>query len=140
MACIHQHRGLRPAMSSIVPRRPIEDDLEGPPVARASALLEGGVLLSESILWRYQERFFRSMGPRSWSEGHVPQYITTNPFIARSYAGVLLGWVRDNRAALDLDEPFRVFELGSGSGRFAFHLIRNLLAAWQGPAFRGIPL
>jgi tetratricopeptide (TPR) repeat protein len=121
-------------------RMPVGDRREPPPDDRASSVLERGVRLSESMLWRYQQRFFREMGVRSWSEGHVPQYITTNPFIARGYARVVLGWVRDNRPAIDPEEPFHVIELGSGSGRFAFHVLRSLLAAWHGPVFREIRL
>ena len=54
-------------------------------------MLESGLRLSDSILWRYLRRYFQGMGIHSWSQGHVPYYITTNPFIARSYAKVLLG-------------------------------------------------
>ncbi len=32
-----------------------------------------------------------------------------------------------------------VIELGSGTGRFAFHFLRSLLAAWPPPALRGHP-
>jgi tetratricopeptide (TPR) repeat protein len=90
-------------------------------------VLERNRRLSESLLWRLQRNFFDSQGAQAWTEGVVPHYVTSNPWIADAYAKVVLGWVRDVCAAplggspvLDAGQPLYIVELGCGSGRFAY--------------------
>jgi tetratricopeptide (TPR) repeat protein len=92
-------------------------------------ILEKDQRLSGSMLWKIQRSFFDAEGVRGWREGTIPQYITTNAFIARAYARVALGWLRDCQAAgLDPDQPIYIIELGSGSGRFAHGFLKYLFA------------
>lgn len=88
--------------------------------------------LSQSRLWEIERSFYERVGPRAWTSQGVPSYITTNPFIARSYARIVSGFLRDtDRAAGQphLGEPAAyVVELGAGTGRFAFRFIRALQA------------
>lgn len=86
--------------------------------------LERGVRLSRSLVWRLQRTFFERAGIDAWRRGTVPHYVTSNPFIAEAYARVIAGYLRDWYAA---GVPVRVVELGAGSGRFAYHLLRALL-------------
>ncbi len=95
-------------------------------------VLESERRLSESRLWRLQRNFFAREGGEAWNAGTVPQYITSNPWIADAYAKVVFAWLRDvaapaapaaPEAALDLAEPFHIVELGCGSGRFAYHFL-----------------
>ncbi len=88
-------------------------------------VLEREVPLSRSILWRLQRRYFEQRGVDAWRRGEVPHYVTSNPFIADAYARVIAGFLRDAGGA----EPVDVVELGAGSGRFAFHLLRRLCEA-----------
>lgn len=99
-------------------------------------ILERNQRLSESLLWRLQRKFFDSRGAEAWSEGLVPHYITSNPWIANAYAQVVLGWLRDCAGAsrepdsfppLDLRQPVHIVELGCGSGRFGYLFFRRLL-------------
>lgn len=62
----------------------------------------------------------------------MPHFITCNAFIGRSYAHVLNGFLRDcargkNGMALDPTEPLYVIELGTGSGKFSFFMLKALL-------------
>src|SRR5690242_9370351 len=93
-------------------------------------VLERQQRMSKSMVWRLQRRFFEEQGLSAWSTGTVPHYITNNPFIARRYAELLLGWL-DDCAPLDPREPVYLVELGAGAGRFAFHLVRALVALWR---------
>ena len=109
----------------------------------ASDMLESGLRLSDSILWRDLRRYFQQMGIRSWSQGRVPHYITTNPFVARyscSRCLPRLGPATISRS-WSTRRAVHVIELGSGSGRFAFHFLRSILPSLPPtPAFRGIRL
>ena len=84
--------------------------------------------LSRSLLWRLQRNFFDRAGVEAWTEGIVPHYITSNPWIADAYAQVVLGWLRDHAAAgaLDLGAPVHLLELGCGPGRFGYLFLRRI--------------
>jgi tetratricopeptide (TPR) repeat protein len=97
-------------------------------------ILEEGKPLSQSMLWDMQRDFFSNQGPEAWIKGIVPQYITTNPFIANLYAKVTYGYLRDYVSRGDIDKTSTVYimELASGVGRFTYiflkrfiHLIEN---------------
>src|SRR3954468_17633866 len=89
--------------------------------------LETAGRLSRSVLWRLQGQFYERRGMAAWSEGIVPHHVTCNPYLARAYARVILGFVRDWRDRLDRSQPLYIVELGAGSGRLAFQLMRPLL-------------
>src|SRR5579862_7065863 len=89
-------------------------------------LLERGQRLSESMLWLLQRGMYNDRGIRAWFHGNVPQTITTSPYIARAYAHVVLGYLRDMRAELDPAEPVSIVELGAGSGRFGYRFVNAL--------------
>ena len=113
------------------------------PTSRKKAPLEQGQRLSRSILWRWQRSFFERQGARAWSAGTVPHHVTSNPFLADSYAQVVLGYLRDLRdgqAGLDPGQPVHLVELGAGSGRFGHLFLKKLLALHQGSAVRDMPI
>lgn len=67
-----------------------------------------------------------------YPQGIVPHFITCNAFIGRSYAQVLSGFLRDcmrggNGMELDRTEPLYIIELGTGSGKFSFFMLKALL-------------
>lgn len=88
--------------------------------------LEGPTRCSRSLLWRLQRASYEAQGPLAWRPGGVPLQVTSNPFIARAYAAIIAGLVRDLRATGALTRPLRVVELGAGSGRFGYYLLRAL--------------
>ena len=91
-------------------------------------VVEDGVRLSESRLWGLQRAFFAGQDPLSWSRNRVPSYVTTNAFIARAAARVVMGFLDDAREGRLGAVPARVdvLELGAGSGRFAYGVLREL--------------
>ncbi len=96
--------------------------------------LEAPTRLSRSVIWDLQRRYFEHTGPAAWTKGEVPSYVTTNAFLAASYARVLLAFVEDAVATpealpfgrVDLAEPLYILELGAGSGRLGFLVAREL--------------
>ena len=75
--------------------------------------------------------FYASTGVSAWSDGVVPFFITSNAQIAKTYAQVIHGYIADlaraSSGSLDPSAPIYVFELGAGSGKFSFLLIKALL-------------
>ena len=82
---------------------------------------------SKSSIWDSQKEFFDVQGTNAWDR-NVPFYITSNVFIAYSYANMLIQFMQEwsKKAASD-KQPFYILELGAGTGMFGFHLIREVL-------------
>ena len=86
--------------------------------------------LSQSPVWDLQRDYYRHMGVDAWQPNAVPNYVTTNPFIARCYAQVVDGFFMDfgkpgsGRKA----EPHYILELGAGSGRFAYGFLKQFFS------------
>src|SRR5712692_4831874 len=91
-------------------------------------VLEWAVPLARSMVWHLQRTFYADQGIAAWSHSGVPQSITTSPIIARAYARIVLGFLRDSRSSLDPDQPVYVVELGAGSGRFAYRFLKAFTA------------
>lgn len=94
--------------------------------------LEEFTRCSESHLWKLMMSFYDRKGVKSWSQGIVPHFITCNAFIGRAYAKVLLGFIKDcqkpdAKVKLDESEPLYIVELGAGSGKFSFFMLKALL-------------
>ena len=75
--------------------------------------------------------FYDRKGPDSWAQGIVPHFITCNSFIGRSYAKVLHGFFMDclspnSKMPIDPNETFYIIELGTGSGKFSFYMLKAL--------------
>jgi tetratricopeptide (TPR) repeat protein len=102
------------------------EDSAPPGQTTGRQVLEHGRRLSESMLWHLQRDLYDTQGIHAWERGSVPQSITTSPFIARAYAQITLGYLRDLAPRLDRTEPVYIVELGAGSGRFAFRFIKAL--------------
>ncbi len=88
------------------------------------------VPLARSPLWQLNRIYHAERGPAAWSSGELPDYISSNPYLAHAYARVALTFLRE-RAALGHEGPDLLVELGAGSGRFGFHFLRALLPAWR---------
>ena len=91
------------------------------------------VPLSESPLWRLQRQYFDTQGPRAWTSGRVPHYVTSHPFLARSFAEVLVGFAADCARARPIPagetRTLYVVELGAGPGKLAWNIARALRTA-----------
>ncbi len=82
--------------------------------------LDGPVPLSQSVLWRWQRRFYDEQGPAAFTSGVVPWRITSCLLLASAYADAAVGFARD------VPGPIQILELGGGVGRLAFNLMRAL--------------
>ena len=94
----------------------------------SETLLEHDVSLSSSAIWRFQQDFYAHRGLRAWTDDQVPSYITNNPIIAEIYADTIVAFAEDCLAQ-DLicqQRPLKIVELGAGTGKFAYLLLRGL--------------
>lgn len=82
--------------------------------------------LSESVIWRMLEHFYDTASISAWNQ--IPFYPTSNPFIAESYAELIVAFLKDYRAHLNAAEPVYIVEMASGSGCFSFYLLQDLQA------------
>jgi tetratricopeptide (TPR) repeat protein len=100
--------------------------------AGSQRMVEQGVHVSDSLIWRLQRDFYTKRALKAWTEDQVPNYITNNPFIAEIYAAVIAAFVKDCQASgsapLSPEKPLRILELGAGTGKFAYLLLRKLTA------------
>ena len=102
-------------------------------------ILEKDQRLSQSMLWKLQRRFFEARGIDAWRKSIVPHYITSNMFIARAYSRIVSGFSRDcfaGRLLVNPNQPLYILELGAGSGRFAYHFLKNFLGSTERLAAR----
>jgi tetratricopeptide (TPR) repeat protein len=104
------------------------------------SVIEENKRLSQSMLWKLQRKFFSRQGINSWSKEIVPQYITSNPYIAQAYARMIFGWLRDVADSLDTTQPVYIVELGAGSGRLAYHFLKVFFDFFDKSVLRDIPI
>jgi tetratricopeptide (TPR) repeat protein len=83
--------------------------------------------LSEATIFPGLRQFYAESGVQAWAQT-VPLHATSNPFLADSYATVIVRFIQEAIATgeVERDQPFYVAELGSGSGKFGFHLVKRL--------------
>lgn len=93
---------------------------------------------SESPIWEMQRFYYEEQGLKAWQNEEVPLYITNNPMIATSYAEMIFGFLQDRARLGHTTEPVIILELGAGSGRLAFHVLKELCGLRDEAA--GMPL
>jgi hypothetical protein len=96
-------------------------------------------MFSQSPLWQLQRQYFEEAHVNAWRAGDVPHYITSNPHMAEAYAQLLLAFFRDRCKTSPSNEPIYIIELGTGSGRFSYHLIKSLSHIQQNISFGSPP-
>jgi tetratricopeptide (TPR) repeat protein len=106
----------------------------------SGVILEAEKPLSQSMLWKLQTDFFANQGPEAWIKGIVPQYITTNPYIANIYAKTVFGYCRDYAAREDFDKNTTIYimELASGVGRFTYTFLKRFLHITENSSLKGL--
>ncbi|MDR3491224.1 MAG: tetratricopeptide repeat protein [Gammaproteobacteria bacterium] len=82
---------------------------------------------SESCLWRMQRDYFDKAGIDAWVN-QVPFYITSNPYIANFYAEISINFISDwiSKHPEAKNHPFYILELGTGSGRFSYYVLKRI--------------
>jgi tetratricopeptide (TPR) repeat protein len=113
-------------------------------------LLEEKKRLSESILWELQRRFYDERGLGAWDSGPVPSYVTSNPYIAATYAQLVLQFLREavsgrpgsdgknGGITIDPSKPIYIVELAAGHGRFSFLFLKKFFALLDASSLRGL--
>lgn len=103
--------------------------------------IEKNIPLAESKLWQAQRKFFEQEGINAW-QGYVPFFVTSNPFIAESYANLITAYLKDllSQKVLDLKEPLYILELGTGPGQFSFYCLKALQRLLTTPEFKDLTL
>ena len=86
------------------------------------------VPLSRSVVWTWMRQYYERRGVTAWAGGPVPFHITSNAYMAHSYARMVLAHLHDlhARGTLDPAEPVHVVELGTGHGRLSHLLLTRL--------------
>ncbi|MEK6264394.1 MAG: hypothetical protein N2B06_06450, partial [Clostridium sp.] len=109
-------------------------------MTNTAVILEAESQLSESMLWGLQKDFFANQGPEAWTKGIVPQYITTNPYIANLYAKTIFGYCRDyvTRTDIDKNSTLYIMELASGVGRFTYTFLKRFLHLIENSSLKGL--
>ncbi|OOM81403.1 hypothetical protein [Clostridium sp. BL-8] len=107
---------------------------------KPGVIVESEMPLSKSMLWKLQSDFFENQGPEAWIKGIVPQYITTNPYIANQYAKTVFGYLRDyaSREDINKDSVIYIMELAAGVGRFTYTFLKRFLHMIENSSLRGI--
>ncbi|CAM9358536.1 unnamed protein product [Scytosiphon promiscuus] len=100
------------------------------PLRPEVSYLEKSVPLRDSIMWKLQREYYMAHHVKCWEKMVVPCFVTSNSFIARAYARVLVGFMRDwflfsGRA--DRSEPLIILEIGAGHGKFSCLVLQHLL-------------
>lgn len=108
--------------------------------ANTGKILEAEKPLSQSMVWKLQKDFYASQGPEAWSKGIVPQYITTNPYIAKLYAKTVFGYCRDiaSSEAFDRNTTIYIMELAAGVGRFTYSFLKHFLHMLENSSLKGL--
>ncbi|MEC8025314.1 MAG: SAM-dependent methyltransferase [Myxococcota bacterium] len=89
--------------------------------------IEEHVRLSTSTVWNVNRAYYSERGVRAWSADGLPFQVTSNPFVADSFAQLIRSWIRDASVAQSSVHPYRIVELGAGTGQLGWHICRELL-------------
>ena len=93
----------------------------------STVVIEKDKKFSESCLWALQREYFHTEGIDAWVN-QVPFYVTSNPFLANCYAHIIVrlaqDWIRKHPGAEQ--EPFYILELGTGSGRLSYYIMKKI--------------
>lgn len=104
-------------------------------------VIEDFTRFSDSKIWDLMMKFYDNHGVSSWANGIVPYFVTSNAFIGRSYAKIISSYLmdicstrrhekmnnsKDNDDDVDDDECFYIVEVGGGTGKLAFYILRAL--------------
>ena len=85
--------------------------------------------LHSSVLWDLQAQWHAQQSEKYWTESSVPIFVTSNAYVASSYARLILSFLHDfysSKASDESSEPVTILELGAGHGRLSFLVLREL--------------
>jgi hypothetical protein len=110
------------------------------------SVLDEDVRFSRTHMWRMQRAFYETSGVKCWQDLIVPNFISSNTFLAHAYARCVLAFLLDHYATADAaaasTQPVHIIEIGSGAGKFSYVLLHKLLALrkhWPRTHHGGLP-
>lgn len=95
-------------------------------MGHSSYEIESFQSFSKSKLWEINADYYIDTGIDAWRESKVPHHLTSNSFVGRTYAILILSYLKDLASQGKTSDPVYIFELGAGHGRLAFHIIKHL--------------
>ena len=90
--------------------------------------LESFKPFSESLIWQLNRDFYQDTGIEAWSKAIVPHNMTSSSMVGKTYAELILGFLKDLAAKGQTTDTVYILELGAGHARLAFHIIKHLEA------------
>ncbi len=88
--------------------------------------VEAFQIFSKSKVWQLNRDYYQDIGIEAWSNGIVPHQITSNSLVGKTYASLILGFLKDLAAKKSLKETVYIVELGAGHGRLGYHVLKHL--------------
>jgi hypothetical protein len=94
-------------------------------------LVEDSVPFSSSILWKWMKQYYTEGGVAVWTGGDIPFHITNTPLLAAEWVSTIFTLLRDfqRQGMVDPNYPIEIYEMGPGTGRHAYFLLRELARA-----------
>jgi tetratricopeptide (TPR) repeat protein len=89
---------------------------------------DNAVPFAQSKLWINQRNCYQKENVNLWHENKLPYYATSNPYIADTYAHIVIRYMQDiqRSSSYNAAEPFYIIELGAGAGAFSFYMLKAL--------------
>jgi tetratricopeptide (TPR) repeat protein len=87
------------------------------------AVLQRRSRLSFSLIWDWLKSYYDLKGPSAWTQSQVPTFLASNSYVAKSYAAVLLSFLRENA---HVQNTVLIVEIGAGHGRLSFLILTHL--------------
>ena len=76
-------------------------------------LVESVKPFSESLIWQLNRDFYQEQGIKAWSEGTVPHNLTSNSRVGKTYAELILAFLKDLAFKGQSEETVYILELGA---------------------------
>jgi hypothetical protein len=93
---------------------------------KTTYLYEKPVPFTKSKIWQLNRDYYQSNGTKAWSEGLVPQHITSNARVGKNYAEIIYAFLKDLALKGHIEETAYILELGAGHGRLAYYIMKAL--------------
>ncbi len=93
--------------------------------------VESSKPFSRSLIWQLNRDFYQHQGVDAWRNDIVPHHMTSSSMVGKTYAEIILAFLKDLAAKGKTKETVYILELGAGHGRLAFHILKHLQKSEQ---------
>jgi SAM-dependent MidA family methyltransferase len=98
-------------------------------------ILESPRPFSQSHIWQLQRDYFSQNGIEAWRSGDVTHYVSSNPVMGKTYAELVLAFLRVLALQGQATETVYLLELGAGHGRLCYHFFKHFETFYEQSAF-----